>query len=89
MGYDWNKNGKTDSFDRYIDYRLSSFNSKESSYSTFGNCSSKHNGNTDKNCISNETGETKNKKAQIIACLWLITIAAYIILFILVIKFYF
>lgn len=95
MGYDWNKNGKIDSFDRYIDYELSTSNFEERSNSTSEHSSPKYNRITDKNVVSTENydsknNETKNSKdAQISPFIWMITILVYIILSILVIKFLF
>lgn len=42
MGYDWNKNGKGDSFDSYIDYKLFSSNSKQKTNEAHSNYSSKN-----------------------------------------------
>lgn len=78
MGNDWNRNDRNDSFDRYIDYKLSSSDTKQSSSSGFSGCSSKYNCNTEKNSGDYENDKADNIKAKIIAWLWVITIAVYI-----------
>lgn len=88
MGNDWNRNGRSDSFDRYIDYKLSSSDTKQNSNSGFNGCSSQYKCNTDKNSIADENDKADNTKAKIIAWLWVITIAAYIGVFIYVLRYY-
>lgn len=78
MANDWNRNGRSDSFDRYIDYKLSSPDTKQNSSSGFNGCSSKYNCNTEKNSSDDENDKADNIKAKIIAWLWVITIAVYI-----------
>ena len=78
MANDWNRNGRNDSFDRYIDYKLSSSDTKQNSSSGFSGCSSKYTCNTEKNSSDDENDKADNIKAKIIAWLWVITIAVYI-----------
>jgi hypothetical protein len=78
MGNDWNRNGRNDSFDRYIDYKLSSPDTKQNSGGGFSGSSSKYTCNTDKESIADENDKADNIKSKIIAWLWVITIAVYI-----------
>ena len=78
MANDWNRNGRSDSFDRYIDYKLSSSDTRQNSSGDFSGFSSKYNCKTDKESIADENNKADNMKTKIIEWLCVITIAVYI-----------